>query len=318
MVIVPLTSRYCEQIPFVRSSCIAQRQPTVSIVAVSIIIPVYNRCDLTAAFVRNLAESTPGDFWEAVIVDDESTDDTGEFLKTLEPPFRSIRLETNGGYARSINRGAATTSAPVLAFLNNDLILSPGWLEPMMSLLSAAKDTGAVGNIQINPATRLIDHAGIFFDPEGMPAHAHKNRRNPPRGPWKERNAVTAACMVTKRYVFDTLNGFDERFRNGMEDIDFCVRMRTSGYRIFVSHESLVGHLVSSSPGRHLANQENIDLYRRVRAPSAADWGRREWPREYFRRYARHWWRINPSKALLALHMLVRQLIYHRDKKPID
>jgi GT2 family glycosyltransferase len=164
----------------------------------------------------------------------------------------------------------------------------------------------------------LVDHAGIFFDLEGMPTHAHKNRRNPPRGLWKERNAATAACMVVKRYVFDTLEGFDERFRNGMEDIDFCVRMKKAGYRIIVSHESVVGHLVSSSPGRHASNQTNIDLYRRVRAPSAAVWGRREWASEYFRRYARHWWRMKPSKALLALRLLITDLIYTPGKKPID
>jgi GT2 family glycosyltransferase len=124
--------------------------------------------------------------------------------------------------------------------------------------------------------------------------------------------------MVTKRYVFDTLGGFDERFRNGMEDIDFCVRLRTAGYRILVSHESVVDHLVSSSPGRHISNNENIELYRRTRAGFAALWGRQEWPKEYLRRYARHWWRMKPSKALLALHMLTTQLIYRRNKKPID
>lgn len=285
---------------------------------VSIIVPVFNRCDLTSAFVSNLAESTPGTCWEAVIVDDGSTDETADFLKTLAPPFRYIRLEQNGGYARAVNRGVAATSAPTLALLNNDLVLRPGWLEPMLRLLSLEKSTGAVGNVQINPGSNLVDHAGVFFDPEGMPTHAHKNRRNPPSGPWKERNAVSAACMVVKRYVFDTLGGFDERFRNGMEDIDFCVRLRTAGYRIYVSHESVVDHLVSSSPGRHNSNNQNIELYRGTRAGFAADWGRHEWPMEYFRRYARHWWRMNPSKVILALHMLATQLIYRRNKKPID
>ena len=312
MVIVPLTSCYFEQNPFSRNKCFARRRPIVSTKDVSIIVPVFNRCDLTAAFVRNLTESTPGAYWEALIVDDGSTDETSGFLKTLDPPFRSIRLDENGGYARAVNRGVAATSAPTLALLNNDLVLRTGWIEPMLRLLSDKETIGAVGNVQINRESKLVDHAGVFFDPDGMPTHAHKNRRNPPSGPWKERNAVSAACMVMKRYVFDTLGGFDEKFRNGMEDIDFCVRLRTAGYRIFVTHESVVDHLVSSSPGRHDSNNENIELYRSTRSRFAADWGREEWPKEYFLRYARHWWRIKPARAILHRHYVCERKVNPR------
>lgn len=273
---------------------------------VAFIIPVFNRLDLTRRFVAHLPETLPAGLrWEAVLVDDASTDGTAEFLATLSAPFRVIRQRENGGFARATNVGAASTvsSATVLGLLNNDLILRAGWLEPMLALLATAPQAGAVGNVQVNPATGLVDHAGVFFDLEGMPTHAHKNRRRPPRGPWKERNAATAACLLIRRSIWQNLGGFFEGYRNGMEDIDLCVRLRREGYRIYISHESVVEHLVSSSPGRHANNACNTELFRERCARTAARWGRQEWAHEYFRRYARHWWRMNPAKAWLALRL---------------
>lgn len=282
--------------------------PLVSPPEVAFVVPLFNRLDLTRAFVAQLPGTLPQDLaWEAILVDDGSSDGTSDFVAGLPPPFRVLRLDTNGGFARAANRGvaAAADSAGVLALLNNDLILSPGWLPPMLRLLESAPCAGAVGNVQVNPATGLVDHAGVFFDLEGLPTHAHKNRGRPPRGAWRERSAATAACLLVRRSVWNLLGGFCEEYRNGMEDIDLCVRMRREGYRIYVSHESVIGHLVSSSPGRHDANAANTAIFRRRCASTAARWGREEWPKEYFRRYARHWWRMNPAKAGLALRLLL-------------
>lgn len=276
--------------------------------AVSFVIPVFNRLDLTRTFVERLpATLPPGLRWEALIIDDASTDDTPSFLATLPPPFRGLRQDRNGGFARAANRGAseASPASTVLGFLNNDLILRPGWLEPMLDLLESAPRAGAVGNVQVNPATGLVDHAGVFFDLDGMPTHAHKHRARPPRGLWRERNAATAACLLVRRGIWDALGGFCEDYRNGMEDIDLCVRLRRAGHRIYVSHVSVVGHLVSSSPGRHDRNAANTALFRERCASTAARWGREEWAAEYFRRYARRWWRIDPAKAWLALRLLL-------------
>ncbi|MGH8016765.1 MAG: glycosyltransferase family 2 protein, partial [Opitutaceae bacterium] len=273
---------------------------------VSFLVPVFNRLDLTRSFVATLPQTLDRDDWEAIIVDDGSTDGTREFLQSIQPPFRVFMMERNGGYARAMNCAAASATGDILGLLNNDLILRPGWLDPMMKLLEHETKVGAVGNIQVNPATGLLDHAGVFFDPDGMPAHARKNRRHPPRGPWRERNACTAACMLMSKEVFTRFEGFFEDYRNGMEDIDLCVRMRAAGLRILVSHESVVGHLVSSAPGRHDANAANTEIYRRRCAHLAAPWGAREWPAEYLRRYARHWWRIDPKRGARALFMLLR------------
>ena len=112
-------------------------------------------------------------------------------------------------------------------------------------------------------------------------------------------------CLLVRRALWDQLGGLHEGYRNGMEDIDLCVRLRREGFSIYVSHESVIGHLVSSSPGRHDANDANTTLFRERCATTAARWGREEWAHEYFRRYARRWWRMDPVKAWLALRLVL-------------
>ena len=73
-----------------------------------------------------------------------------------------------------------------------------------------------------------------------------------------------------RRAVWTSLGGLHEGYRNGMEDIDLCVRLRREGFRIYISHESVIGHLVSSSPGRHESNEANTELFRQRCAATAA------------------------------------------------
>lgn len=272
--------------------------------ALSIVVPVHNCRELTEICFDSLLETVDAAV-EVVVVDDASDRDTSTYLKTLGAPFRVIRQEANEGYAKSVNRGVAEVRAERLLLLNNDTVLTPGWLEPMIELLDQDERVGAVGNIQVNPRTGLVDHAGVYFDPEGMPTHARKNRRFPPRGAFRERHAASAACLLMRTEVFRRFSGFDEAYLNGMEDIDLCVRLCEAGYRILVSHRSVILHHVSQSPGRHDHNEENSLLFASRRAATAAVWGRREWPTEYLHRYARHWWRINPRLFVRALGMII-------------
>lgn len=271
----------------------------------SFIVPVFNRLDLTRSFLRSFEDTIGRDDWEMIWVDNASSDGTADFLTALPPPHRVLSPGKNLGYAAANNRAAAEARGSVLGLLNNDLLLTPGWLPPMLGLLLADLQCGAVGNLQLNPRTDLIDHAGVFFDREGMPAHASKNRRRSPPGDFAERNAATAACLLLRRQVFEEAGGFHEGYRNGMEDIDLCVRLRRLGYRILVSHRSRIFHHVSSSPGRRDHDAANSALFRRRCSDVTRAWGEAEWPREYLRRYARHWWKASPARVLLALRLLL-------------
>ncbi len=194
---------------------------------------------------------------EIILVDDGSTDGTRDWIRTLDTPFRLILNERNLGYAGTNNRGAASATGDVLALLNSDLVLTRGWLQPMLSVLRRKRRAGIVGNVQFRAATGELDHIGFQFGLTGKPAHDKSNHWL--WAPWgsRETAAVTAACMLVPRDLFLRLRGFDEGFRNGGEDVDLCFRARALGYSCHVALHSRILHHVSASPGRKLHDEFN-------------------------------------------------------------
>ncbi len=229
---------------------------------VSFVIPLYNCLPLTQAMLSSLQASLPaGLAHEIILVDDGSTDGTRAWLATLAAPVRVVLNPRNLGYAGANNRGAALASGEYLGLLNNDLVLSPGWLEPMLAVHRALGNrAGLVGNIQRNARTGEVDHAGIFINHRGKPEHL---TALPPGlafraiGAWRRADAVTGACTLVRRELFTRLGGFDEGFVNGGEDIDFCLRGHAIGAQSVVALRSVVLHHVSSSPGRKLRDEQN-------------------------------------------------------------
>ncbi|MBS0662658.1 MAG: glycosyltransferase family 2 protein [Verrucomicrobia bacterium] len=230
----------------------------------SFVIPLYNCLPLTQAMVASLQASLPPDLaHEIILVDDGSTDGTRDWLRTLEPArgFVVVLNEQNLGYAGANNRGAALARGEYLGLLNNDLVLAPGWIEPMLAVHARlGPSVGLVGNIQYRFATGEVDHAGITIDHRGKPAHRTELpllRRFFAADAWRPADAVTGACTLVRRELFVRLGGFDEGFANGGEDVDFCLRARAAGHVTAVALRSAVRHHVSASPGRKRRDEEN-------------------------------------------------------------
>ncbi len=232
---------------------------------VSIITPLFNRLDLTRACLESLRRTLDGWDYEWILIDDGSTDGTREFLRMLaaeDPRVRVVLNDAPRGYAANNNHGARIARAPLLCLLNNDTVLLPGWLEPMARLARLLQDVACVGNVQREPGSGLVDHAGIYFNLAGEAQHAARNEPTPPRADYLEWPAVTAACCVIRRKIFLKLGGFDEAFHNGSEDVDFCLRAQTRGFRHFVANRSVIYHYVSASPGRKQSEEENLRIFR--------------------------------------------------------
>ena len=142
---------------------------------------------------------------------------------------------------------------------------------------------------------------------KGIPLHARKSRslKTIRSTSYKEWSAVTAACMAIKRRVFLESGGLDIGYKNGCEDIDLCLRLKYSGYRHFVANNSIIYHYVSQSPGRNKYNVSNLVRFSNKWSEYSKELGKREWPKEYILRYARHWWKINPYYFFKALLMLI-------------
>ncbi|WP_415908519.1 glycosyltransferase family 2 protein [Oleiharenicola sp. Vm1] len=224
---------------------------------VSFIIPLYNCLAHTQECLRTLQATLPaGLAHEIIFVDDGSTDGTRAWLATLSAPCRIILNEQNLGFAGACNRAAAVADSEFLFFLNNDLVLLPGWFGPMLGLLDRPH-TALVGNIQLSVRSGTLDHAGVRFNEKGKPEHDRTRPLLARLRGWREVTAVTGACFGIRRTVWERLGGFDPGFRNGGEDVDLALRAGAAGLRTLVSLRSVVGHHVSASLGRKLRDEHN-------------------------------------------------------------
>lgn len=238
---------------------------------VSFIIPLYNCLPLTQAMLASLRETLPpGLDHEIIFVDDVSTDGTRAWLQGLTAPCRVLLNEKNLGFAGTCNRGAAEAKGEFLFFLNNDLVLLPGWFEPMRAL-AARPRAALVGNVQRNAATGAVDHTGIFFNPKGKPAHDTSCPLAARLSGVRRVTALTGACFTIRRQLWQSLGGFDAGYVNGGEDVDLCLRAREAGLTNYVSLRSVVRHHISASPGRKTRDEHNsrrlLARWRHVIAP---------------------------------------------------
>lgn len=227
---------------------------------VSIIIPVFNKLEYTRTCLETLCGATPEGSYELIIVDNGSTDGTKQFLENLPIPTRIITNSENEGFARACNQGAKKATGEFLLFLNNDTEPQPGWLD---ALVEAARrhSAGAVGCKLLYPDGR-VQHAGIALI-DGLPDHP--NRFAPSDSPEvnriRELDMVTGACILINRELFFTLEGFDEIYRNGVEDVDFCLRVREAGYPVIYQPRAEVIHHEGTSEGRFDNVRGNLEIF---------------------------------------------------------
>ncbi len=157
------------------------------------------------------------------------------------------------GFAATCNRGVAATDGELIVLLNDDTVPQPGWLHPLQT---TARDDRMVGGLLAYPDGR-IQHSGVFFRRRGGVLEAYNRRAVAQSG---EVPAVTAACVAITRKRWDELDGFDESYVNGYEDVDLCLRHREAGGHVWFAAESVVAHLESQSPGRFAHAAQNIAL----------------------------------------------------------
>ena len=262
---------------------------------VSFLIPLYNCLALTQAMLASLRATLPAGLpHEIIFIDDGSTDGTRPWLASLatDPAIRVVLQRENLGYAAANNAGAAVARGEFLALLNNDLVLTPRWLEPMLAAHRAYGDrAGLVGNLQLDAATGALDHAGIAINLQGKPEHLRRlplaSRLAPFACPHRRSVAVTGACVLVRRALWEKLGGFDEKFINGCEDVDLCLRAAAAGHVNLVALRSVVRHHISSSPGRKLRDEANTRHLVLRWHDTLCQRGARLWCRDHLATYLR-------------------------------
>lgn len=231
----------------------------------TLVTPLFNKVAYTQACLSAVSTNTGIDDYQVVIVDNASTDGTGDFLDLLEGDVDVVRNERNLGFAVASNQGAALARADVIVFLNNDTEPFEGWLETLLRVLDERPEVAAVGSRLLFP-DGLIQHAGVVTIETRRDRHLlngiHAYYRMPADHPEamiaRDRSAVTGACMAVRRSAFEAVGGFDEGYWNGNEDVDLCLALGQAGHRIAYEPSSLLIHHESvSGPERFSKLPEN-------------------------------------------------------------
>lgn len=227
----------------------------------SIIVPCWNQLEFTKLCVRSLVRHTRRP-WELVVVDNGSTDGTGDYLAGVQDaaaaPVTIIANEANRGFPAAVNQGLKVARGAFLVMLNNDVVVTDGWLDQLISL--ALMETRAEKVDDAKPANRgiglvgpmsnyaappqLVPHAP-YHDMDEMQAFARR-WRDDQRGRWFTTGKLSGFCLLMKREVYETLGGLDERFGLGLfDDDDLALRARREGFELAVAHDLFIHHFGS-------------------------------------------------------------------------
>lgn len=222
---------------------------------VTLIIPTRNGLSLLRQCVESIVTLTTYPNYEILLIDNGS-DDAGALAYLAElagqPEIRVIRDDQAFNYSALNNMAARHARGAVLGLVNNDIeVLSPDWLEEMVSL-AMQPGVGAVGAKLLYP-DGTVQHGGVLLGVGGSTGIAgHANKFLPAtesgymhRGMSVQSfSAVTAACLVVRRSLFEEVGGLNEiDLKIAYNDVDFCLRLREAGYRnVWTPHAELFHH----------------------------------------------------------------------------
>jgi len=238
---------------------------------VDIIIPTRNRSDLLANCIDSIRNQTQYSNYEIIVVDNLSDDPkTLKFLEELKSAniAKVLHFKQLFNFSAINNYAASKTDGHILCLMNNDIeVIDPYWLLEMVSH-TQRPEIGVVGCKLLYP-NRTIQHGGIITGIHGVAGHSHKHYPADSPGYFfrlqitQNLSAVTGACMVVRRELYEKLGGFEEQLEVAFNDVDFCLRVREKGYRnSWTPYAQLIHHESQSrkhddTPGKQeLLNKE--------------------------------------------------------------
>ncbi|WP_185994982.1 glycosyltransferase [Nocardioides campestrisoli] len=235
---------------------------------VSVVIPTYADWAMTRAAVESVisAAESSGARVEVLVVDNGCDAESSVVLDSLPVRFEQVRvlhLPTNHGFALGNNLALPHVQGSTVVFLNNDTTVYAEWLEPLVAALEDPEVLGAQ-SLLLYP-TGVIQSAGVAFPVTGGLPHAFLQGFPVEDADGVEElafHALTGAALALRTSDAVALRGFDPVFRNGMEDLDVCLRLaRLRPGRFTVRPDSRVTHHESQTPGRFDAYDTNRMLF---------------------------------------------------------
>ena len=233
--------------------------------------------------VDSIREKTTYPDYEIIIIENNSTEkETFAYYEELKKDGR-IRVVSREGafnYSAVNNLGAREAKGEMILLLNNDTeVISPDWIQEML-MYAQRQDVGAVGAKLYYP-DGTIQHAGIGIGITIAAGHYFRGFPGDSDGYYgrlkyaQNVSAVTAACMMIPRKVYEEMHGLDENFSVVFNDVDLCLRIREAGYLIVWTPQAELKHYEGKSRGADLATPEKKKFF--VRETN---------------RFLRRWWRV--------------------------
>ena len=225
---------------------------------VSIVIPTRDRKDLLEACINSLDHATSYRNKEVIILDNDSAEpETKAYFAALaqRPDVRIVPAPGPFNYPRLVNLGASQARGEFLMTLNNDIeAFEPDWLNELVRQASRP-GVGLVGCLLLYP-DHSVQHAGVIVGLSGVAGHMYADASPDDPGHagriyvTQDLSAVTGACQLMRRALFEQLGGLDERhLAVAYNDIDFCLRVRQAGLRVIYTPHARLLHHHSASRG---------------------------------------------------------------------
>lgn len=223
---------------------------------VSVIIPTKDKVSFLKRCIQSIQKKTDYPNYELIVVDNKSEKkETKAFLSDLakKEDIHVLKYEDKYNFSRINNFAAAHAQGSHILFLNNDTeVISPEWMTSMLEH-SQREEVGAVGAKLIYP-DHTIQHAGTVVGLGGVAAHSHKKFPADSDGYFgfintiRNTSAVTAACMMLRKKVFEEAGGFDEEnLPVGFNDVDLCLELRKREYLIIYTPNACLYHYESQT-----------------------------------------------------------------------
>lgn len=232
--------------------CIARKLEAVlawSSSYTSIIILAMNQWDHTERCLASIADHTPEPH-EVIVVDNGSTDKTPRALRermAKNPRLRVISNRENRGFSAGNNQGLSIARGDSVVLLNNDTIVTKGWLGRMRAVFGQHPEVGIVGpmsnNVSGPQCVKQVDYDSLATLPVFAERWATANC-----GQTFEVGRAVGFCLLVSRAVIDKIGGLDERFGSGnFEDDDFCLRAQLAGFHVRIARDAFIHHVGSQT-----------------------------------------------------------------------
>jgi GT2 family glycosyltransferase len=253
---------------------------------VSIVIPTagtrrevrYEDVVLVEHCVRSIVETSTYEDYEIVVVVDHHADPAlaARLEEIAGERLRVVRFEKPFNFSEKINTGVVHADGEYLLLLNDDMeVVTPDWIERLV-MYAAIPEVGVVGGRLIWEDGRL-QHVGVLFENVGYPGHPYRGFSGGYNGysnnvlVAQNYLAVTAACMMTRREVFEAAGGFSGEFPMNYNDMDYCLKLRADGLRVVYDPDTILYHFESSSRATDVEDWEKDQLRARWLPMTATD-----------------------------------------------